>query len=33
MTLDIAGWIVIGAVTLTLLGLTIREDFLKSAGK
>ncbi len=33
MTPDIASWIVIGAVALVLLGLTIREDFLKSAGK
>ena len=33
MTPDLASWIMIAAVALTLLGLTVREDLLKRAGK
>lgn len=33
MSPDLAAWIVIGTVALVLLGLSIREDSLKSAGK
>ncbi len=33
MTMDLAGWIVIGAVGLTLVALACRESFLRSAGK
>ena len=33
MTMDLAGWLVIGAVALTLCVLACRESFLRSAGK
>jgi hypothetical protein len=33
MTPDFFGWLIIGAVAFTLLGLGIREDLLRRAGK
>jgi hypothetical protein len=33
MTLDLAAWLVIGGVALTLLVLTCRESVLRASGK
>lgn len=33
MTPDFYGWIIIGAVGVTLLALTIREDLLRRSGR